>query len=308
MTIIESYVSDLSARLHVSRRSRAALLAEVRDHLTESAEHARAHGATRDQAETNAVAAFGSTALMARQFNAGAGARAMRRAPLVALATGVTVVGGFLAAAVAQPRTPQHATAAMRVTFFLAVLAFQLAVTAGARGALRALAFWRTSAASGPDRALVRRCTITSTAALLSGAVFLTTNFALTAHHSPNAHGAALTAGAVAMALTAIAGLAVAVRLNVNADDNADGIDATHTPPLLQLGETAISLASRHPFLSCSAVAITATAWAMTHAEARDFVGALPWGIGELVAVVGAFVILGPSLAIRTTRHPNRPA
>lgn len=308
MTTIESYLADLSSRLHVSRRSRAALISEVRDHLTESTERACASGAPRVQAEANAIASFGSTTVMARQFNAAAGARAMRRAPFVALTTGATVVGGFLAAAIAQPRTSQQATAPMQVSFFLAVLAFQVAVTAGARGASRAIATWRISAPAGLDRALVRRCTITSTAALVSGAVFLTTNFVLTAQYSPNARGVALATGAVTMAVSSIAGLALALRLNVNADDNNDETDGAHTPQLLQLGETAISLATRHPLVSCSTVTVAATAWAMTNAEAHGFTGALPWGIGEALAVVTAFMILGPSLGIRRARSstPSR--
>ena len=142
MTTIEAYLADLSSRLHVGRRSRAALISEVRDHLTESTERSCASGAPRVQAEANAIETFGSTTLLARQFNAAAGAQAMRRAPFIALTTGATVVGGFLAAAIAQPRTSQRATAPMQVSFFLAVLAFQVAVTAGARGASRALATW----------------------------------------------------------------------------------------------------------------------------------------------------------------------
>ncbi len=308
MTVIESYLADLSSRLHVSRGSRAALVAEVREHLLESAERACANGAARQQAETNAVAAFGSTTLMARQFNAASGARAMRRAPVVALVTGATVVGGFLVAAVARPGTSQQATAPMQVSFFLAILAFQVAVTAGARGASRAFATWRTSAAAGLDRALVRRSTIICTAALLSGAVLLSTNFVLAAHHSPNMRGVALGIGAFTMTVTAIAGLALALHLNINPDDNDDGIDSTHTSSLLQVGETTISLVSRHPLASCTTVTVAATAWAMTHAEAHNFTAALPWGIGEAVAVITTFMILGPSLGLRTTRQNGRLA
>jgi hypothetical protein len=301
MTAIDAYVADLASRLRVGRRTRATLLDEVRDHLTDSAEHAIAAGSTHDRAETDAVDAFGSTALVARQFNAAAGVRAMRRAPLIAIVAGSSVVAGFLAAAIPQPTTTQQATPPMQVTFFFAVLALQVAITAGACGASRVLAVWRSSATSGYHRAFVRRCTIISVAALAGGVMSLIVNFVLDLRQAPHAEGAALAAGAAVMILAAATGLVTALRLQVNAADNDTEAHNAESPRLYRVGEATIAVVHRYPITSCAIVTLAAAAWAMSHAEAPSFLAALPWGIAEALAVVVAFVALGPILGLRPT-------
>jgi hypothetical protein len=304
MTSIDRFVADFAAHLRVGRRRRTAIVEEVRDHLVDAAEaRARRFGEPRDRAEDAAVAAFGSPAVIARRFNAAAGARAMRRAPFVGVLAGAGVVVGFLGAAAPQPHTTHQATAAMQVTFFVGVLAFQVAIVAGVCGAARAAAVWQRSASSAVDRAFVRRCMTVSMLALWIGVLGVTTNFVLHARRSADANGIALAAGAVAMICVATAGLLALVRLDVNPDD-----DDVTTPTdgewsaLLRAGDSVMRVVNRHPMVSCAAATIAATTWAMFQAEAPSVTAALPWGVGEAVTVVAAFVLLGPTLGLRETR------
>jgi len=66
------------------------------------------------------------------------------------------------------PAVPMRATVATQVSFFAAVLAFQVAVVVGVSAVSRALAVWHTSAGHGDDRAFVRRCATILTGALAS--------------------------------------------------------------------------------------------------------------------------------------------
>jgi hypothetical protein len=305
MTTIDRFVADFAAHLRVERRRRTAIVEEVRDHLVDAAEaRARRFGEPRDRAEDAAVAAFGSPAVIARRFNAAAGARAMRRAPFLGVIAGAGVVVAFLAAAVPQPRTTQHATPAMQVTLFVGVLAFQVAIVAGVCGAARAGAVWQRSASSAVDRGFVRRCMTVSMLALWVGVLGVTTNFVLDARRAPDVNGIALAAGAVAMISVATAGLVVLVRLDVNAGDDDDVATPTagEWSALLRAGDSAMRVVNRHPMVSCAAATIAATTWAMFQAEAPSVMAALPWGVGEAVTVVAAFVLLGPTLGLRESR------
>jgi hypothetical protein len=299
MTAIDVFVSDLGARLRFGGRARRSVLDEVRDHLNDSADRSEAAGSTRERAEATAVVVFGSAELLARHFNAAAGARAMRRAPLVALAAGASVVVGFVVAAAPQPRTARPATPTQQVTFFLAVVALQVAITAGFCGGARVLAVWRSAAASGPARAFVRRCILVSMVALVAGVASLALNFVLDARRSSLAHRGALAIGAAVMIVGAAAGLVTARRLRVNASDEDDGVRGAESPPLLRAGDTTITLVHHHPVVACGAVMLAASAWAMSRAEAASVIAALPWGAGEAAAVVLGFVVLGPLLGLR---------
>jgi hypothetical protein len=225
----------------------------------------------------------------------------MRRAPLVALAAGAMVVAAFLAAAVSQPKASQQATVAMQVSFFLGVIAFQVAVLAGACGASRTLATWRTSATSGGDRAFVRRCTIISMTALSAGVLAITTNLILDARQPSHTNGVALAAAVAGMIATVAVGLVTALRLNVNAADEDTAAGGVGAPALFTLGESVIARVHRYPVLSCATVTIAAATWAMSQAETATVAAALPWGISQAVAVVAGFVLLGPALDLR---HP----
>jgi hypothetical protein len=304
MSNIEAYLSDLDSRLAVGHGRRREILEEVRDHLSDSVAAAVGNGVAPDVAEVDAVAAFGAPRDLARQFNAAAGARAMRRAPAIAGVAGVAVVGAFLLAASAQPHSTRPASVTMQVSFFAAVLGFQIALVAGARGASRAAAVWRTSATAGADRELVRRSALVSTGALLVGTLAMATNFFLDARQVSHADAGALAAGGLAMVLAAAAGVVATSRLSVNADD-VDSHTARHTPRALTLGDHAIAHLCRHPVVACAAATSAATFWAMRGSE-TIFPASLWWGISEAVTVIVAFVVLGPSLELRPAQFSRR--
>ena len=60
--------ADELARAGLHRRRRARILAEVRDHLKESARRLRAQGRAADAAQQEAVARFGPPAALARSY------------------------------------------------------------------------------------------------------------------------------------------------------------------------------------------------------------------------------------------------
>jgi hypothetical protein len=301
MTAIDGYLADLGARLRVDRRRRSMLLDEVREHLLDAAHQRMEAGQPGDRAEEAAVQAFGSSAVIARSFNAAAGARAMRRAPIIGFLAGGAVVTALLIVVLTQPRGSEQATPAMQVSFFLGLLAFQVAVVAGGRGASRAAALWRSSASCGADRAFVRRCTVASMVAAGIGALSVAASLVLAARQASPA--LALAAGAAAMVAAAAAGLLLTLRLDVNADDDDPAASGTRSPALLGLGETVIGFACRHPVASCVAAVVAGTTWAMRQAEAASVANALPWGIGEAIAVIAAFLLLGPMLQLRPSRR-----
>ena len=301
MNGIDIYLSELDLLLSADKKSRTAILEEVRDHLLESTERGTDSETSYLEAELEAVTAFGSPHIVARHFNAALGAKAMRRAPKIAFTAGAMVVASFLFAAINQPKGATQATLASQVTFFSAVIAFQFALVAGGCAASRALATWQVSAISGASRSFVRRCTLVSMTALLAGASTMTVNFFFDAQHSKGANGISLAVGALLMVIAAGFGLFGVWRLKVNALDDDPDANAFRTRGLYVFGESAVGCVRRYPASACTIVAIAATAWIMSHAETATLVGSLPWGSAEFASVVAGFLILGPTLGLRST-------
>ena len=303
MTDIDQYLEELAGCLRVGGAERTRILAEVRDHLEDAAAHLDRDGERPEHAVARAVDAFGSPVAIATQFNAAAGARAMRRAPIVVFTAGVAVFGGLLYAGMSQPRprVPTHATLEAQVAFFVAALAFQIAVVAGICAASRALALSRTPAVRGNERAFVRRAALISAAALgVAVAGWVTTlGFVLNTEMHPNT-ASALFAGAVMFSAASLA-IITTYRSRVNGSDDVTGapVDADN---LISLGERALALVRRHPVMSCATVAAVSAWPAMVHAE-TTFTGALPWGVIEAATVVVAFIVLGPTLDLRRPHH-----
>ncbi len=303
MSAIENYVSELALCLRIGHRGNARILAEVRDHLDDATDRRVRSGMDGDEAVAAAIAAFGPPAIIATQMNAEAGTRAMRRAPVVSFTAGVAVFAGLVLAARAQPRPPLpiDASLATQVSFFVAVLAFQVAVVAGVCAASRAVAGARAPIVRGDDRQFVRRAATVSTAALglaaVSWAITLGNGIDRLAH--PDTAAAVL--GVSIMLGAAIVAIGTTCRLRVNSADDTD--DAPADPLLLfNLGEQLVAVVRRHPVSSCAVVAALSVWPAMTHAE-TSFAGALPWGITQAAAVVVAFIVLGPVLELREP-HP----
>jgi len=312
MTEIDRYVGELTSRLNVGARDRARILAEVRDHLDDAIAHRVQCGDRREAAAIAALDAFGSPSLVASQFNAEAGARAMRRAPLVAFAAGLAVVTAFVVAAVTQPRSgsPVSATLLTQIAFFTAVLSFQIAVVAGICAASRALSLWRTAGVRGDDRALVVRCAIISTDALGVAAVGWATTMLFALNRLADPNRPTLVLGGMVMVCAAGVASATTHRLPVNASDHAADAGSSNEAAsgnddgnaLLGLGERAIGVVRLHPVVSCATVAALSVWPAMSHAE-TTVPGALPWGLTQAATVVLGFIVLGPALGLRRS-HP----
>ena len=228
----------------------------------------------------------------------------MRRAPMVVFVAGVAVFGGLLFAARSQPhpRVPTPATLEAQVAFFVAALAFQIAVVAGVCAASRALALSRTPAVESKDRQFVRRAALIATAALAVAAVgwVTTLGFAFETETHPNT-ASVVFAGVVMFSAAAVAIIAT-FRLRMNVSDDVTGVPVA-IDHAMSLGERALALVTRHPAWSCTTVAALSAWAAMAHAE-TTFTGALPWGIIEAATVVGAFILLGPMLDLRRP-HPS---
>ena len=300
MTAIDRYLAELESCLRVGGRDRKRILAEVRDHLddaTSGRERALEH---HEHAIADAVDAFGSPSAIATQFNAEAGSRAMRRAPFVAFTAGIAVFAGLLLAGRTQqrPAVPMNAPLATQVAFFVAVLAFQVAVVAGFCAASRALALWRSPAAR--DRQFVRRCAIISTGSLGVAAAGWAITLVLAFNRVQHPNSAVGLFGAAFMIGGAGAAIVATYRLRVNpSDDLSDAYVDTNV--VLGLGENLIGFVRNHPAASCLTAAALSAWPAMAHAE-TTFTGALPWGLIQAATVVLAFAVLGPELGLCTPR------
>ena len=299
MNAIDKYLAELDSLLNVDRKSRTAILEEVRDHLLESTEKQSAGGISRLQTESNSISTFGSPILIAGHFNAAFGAKAVRRAPVIAIASGLLVVVSFLVVAVNQPKVITQATTELQISFFLAVIAFQVAVIAGVCSASRVMATWRTSATSGSSRLYVRRCTVMSMTALLSGVFAMTANFIFEIIRGSYINKLALILGGISMFVAASVGLLNALRLKVNPDFEDAETSVVPAYIVFSLGDSVLEVVRRFPILSCLFVTSIATAWTMRHTEATTFTGSLPWGIAEAASVVVGFLLLGPTLELR---------
>lgn len=302
MTQIDTYVAELEACLRVGGRARRRILTEVRDHLDDAITDRERLGEDAGDAVRRALDAFGPARALATQLNAETGTRAMRRAPLVAFVAGVAVFAGLLVAGKLQPHpaVPVRAILATQVSFFVAVLAFQVAVVAGICAASRALAVSRIPAACGDDRAFVRRCATISTSALGVAATGWAITLGLALNRLTDPNRAAAVVGGVIMIGAAAAAIATTCRLRVNPSD--DATDAQLDPGgLFGLTERFIELVRHRPVVSCTAAAALSAWPAMAHAE-TTFTGALPWGVIQAATVIAAFVVLGPALGLR---HPH---
>ncbi len=300
--MIADYLAELKARLRVPKRDRARILVEVRDHLDDAVARGRVERLSPELAAERAVREFGPAARIATEFNAVSGTRAMRQATTVALTAGIAVVLGFLVTVRTQPHTrvANSASIGAQVSFFAAVLALQVAVVAGARGASRVLALGRAHTARAADRRLVRRCVMTCTVALGVASVGWASCIGLAATSLAHPNRAALAIGAAFMLGVATIAAVAATKLGVNPSDEATDAQ-TCGGGVLALGERAVDIVRRHQVTACSALAALAALAAMSHAE-TSIAAAIPWGVLQAAAVVFAFVLLGPSLGLRETR------
>ncbi len=304
--MIDDYLASLERHLHVSGSRRTLIVGEVRDHLVDSSADLEARGLPREDAEREAIAAFGRADRLACEFNAQEATSTMRRTPAVIGAAGVAVAVGFVLAATALPH-PNAAPAAgigAQVLFFVAVVAFQCAVVAGARAASLVAACWRAASAPVADRRLVgRAATICAGGLVIASTAWLATMSVRTGEASLVDE-----AGTVAGAVLMVAGTLVAAVFAIRHRAQPLESDANSAPLRAGLiangGERIVDLVVAHPIAACVATLLVASASAMSHAE-TTVLGALPWGVGEAAAVVAGFVLLGPALGLRRRPEPQ---
>lgn len=304
MRQIEQYLEELDHQLIVGQRTRSAILREIRDHLLESSDRIEETGSSRYEAVAHAISSFGTSRAMARQFNAEAGARAMREAPFISLGAGVSVVGAFLVAALNQPHTTSHASLGTQMTFFAGVIFMQVAIVAGLCAAVRAIAIWRSAASSGNNRLLVRRSSVISMNALLVASLFMAANFTLVILQSVNVNETSLICGSLVMVVAAALGLYATFNLRVNGSDEDPSAAIFHPPILFALGDRVLDLVRRYPVVSVVLATAAAFPWALGRAEETSLIASLPWGIAEAFSVIIGFLILGPALGLRSRAIP----
>ena len=121
--------------------------------------------------------------------------------------------------------------------------------------------------------------------------------FALDRLTDPNTF--TLLCGGSIMLIGAGIGIAATYRLRVNPSDEY-GDDTETVDGLFGLGERCIGLVRRHPVVSCTTIAALSIFPAMSHAE-TTLPGALPWGLIQAATVVLGFVVLGPTLRLRSS-------
>jgi hypothetical protein len=296
--MIDRYLADLAACLHVPRHRRRRILDEVRDHLDDSAVSLLSEGLTAAEAEERAIASFGPADVVAAQFNRQEAAAFTRVAPVLMVACGLTVLGGFALATLLQPtgNGPAPAPLLRQIAFFIGVLGAQFAVVAGVRAVSRVAAGWRTPPC-GNDVRLVRRAGAVFVGGLLATVLGWSVALLHVEHVRHDVRLVPLTAGLVAMIAGAVAAAAFVLRRISTAAAPAD--ERPLAPGWLAVGERVIAWCGRRPWLTCGLVTLASSAAAMRHAE-TTLIGALPWGLAEAVAVVAGYVALGPALELRT--------
>ena len=305
MSDIDDYVAELATLLHVPSTRRRRILAEVHDHLDDAVAHQRANDEALTQPggpTASVLADFGQVSTIAAQFNAEAGTAAMRRGPLVALAGGLGVFGGFLLAGTTQPQStsPKDATWLTQLAFFVAVLGFEVALVAGACAAARALAWWKSSVASSSDRDFVRRCSLVSTGALAIAAVSWSVTTALASDRLVRPNSTTLVLGAAVMLVSAGVAVGMVHRLPLNlVDEGPSGSEPAGGA--FTLAERGVGFVRAHPVLCCLVLAGFSAVPAMSHAE-TTLSGSLPWGLAQAASVVVGFLALGPLLGLRPRR------
>ncbi len=299
MNTIDIYLNELDAKLEMSQRHRRVILNEVREHLLDAATREISLGAPANIAEVNAVKAFGSVQQIAEGFNACEGAKATKQAPFITVVSGVLVFSACLAVAWSQPRNSSVASLFQQVTFFISVLAVQVALVSGLCGASRICSRWKSLESSGRDRVYVRRAMLISLRSLALGVVAISSNLLFDAIHNKNSNRMVIALSILVMISVAATGLLKLSRIKINSLFELEESAITPIPRVFTLGETIIGVIKVHPKVSLLCVATVAGLSAMNKAETNTLQQALPWGIAEVIATLLGFYLLGPVLNLR---------
>ncbi len=292
---VEEFLDDLDRHLLVGAQRRQRIRAEIRGHLEDSIASNRDNG---PDAAGQAVARFGRPAEIARQINAEVATASARRTGVIAPLGGAAVAASFLlgARALSSLSVPDHHRLVVQVAFQVATLAAQVALVAGVRLGVLIGDRWRQPTLDRDDLLLVRNCDRVLTGGLIAAA--LGWSIALVVR-GDTFHNPAITACAISgMTLGAII-TAVTLRGRRFGGEVTTDERLPHPSGLWPAtrAERLIELAARHRVVSVGAVALASAAAEMTHAE-TTFLGSIPWGVGEVAAVIAAFLTLRRPLGL----------
>lgn len=149
--LIDSYLNELRFSLSASTADVDDVIAEVADHLQLSVDQLVHAGASQPDAEIQALARFGSPALVARVFaeeakrGGAVSTRLTRRAGLAAMAAPPLMVGGSVGANAAAGEQPGVALSVVAILVAVGLFVFALVglrVRHGGLGLLGRIAFW----------------------------------------------------------------------------------------------------------------------------------------------------------------------
>ena len=303
--MIDTFLEQLGAGLRISRARRERIINEARDHLEVSVEALRRNGLDDDAAVAEAVRRFGAPQELARQFNAQAGTAAMRSRPRVGALAGLLVGVSFIlgARASSHARLSDHAHLLVVIGFQVGIVSAQVALVAGLRLAARVLDRHDSTLASMADRQLVTTSSRLLAGSLSLSAVGLAVALGLVELQSSSTRTSALLAmGGIALGLL-VAGTGM---VRSCAPDRATaGPEETTGRPMsargvFGLAERGVELIAAFPAVFVPLAAVAGGLAAMSHAE-TTVLGAVPWGVGEAVATVVGFAVLGPLLGLRRT-------
>ena len=295
--MIDEYVDEIARRLVMPAGRQARIVAEVRDHLDDAVAELVARGADVHVAEARATHAFGSPPDLANQFNTHVAVGVLRRTPLVMAASGVAVAVAFVFAAISRPaRAPSSAGVLQQVAFFCGVLGMQVAVVAGVRVLARVAARWETTPTAA-DHRLVRRAGFVFSSGLTAAAVAWTVALAASGERS----APCILSCVVMMIVAVVVWSTTTGRLAPTGEDRTIPSGSALGAP-----ERALEWLGGRPRVWCATMAILAAITAMPHAE-TTLSGDLVWGAIQAAAVVVGFIVLGPTLELRSHSRASSP-
>jgi hypothetical protein len=297
MSITDQFLCDLTSALHVGRRYRARVVAEIREHLADATEAHSAAG--RPDPERLAVEAIGTPTVLADRFNTEAATRRLLRGPWWAAGAIAVVAAGVIVPMLGPIRGANMAAPGFaQALFFAAVVAVQVAAVAVCRGACLATVVRRNPHADRLDEKVLNQAMRVSIAATATASTLWVAVLLSAEHRGALAGGRFLVTG-IALLTSGVVGAVVMGRPTWTAVASEPSETDLAPTGSVFFGERAFGFVQQRPFFSTVAAALVAAGFTMWHAE-TTLSGSVPWGIAEIVSVVAGFVLLGSFLGLRS--------
>lgn len=292
--MIEGYIDQLDRELFVGSRQRRRILAEVGDHLHDAADALRRDGHDDREALQLAIARFGAPNEIAERFNRQACVTIARTRTFTSALAGMAIAASFVSGAASISATAQPSMST-RVTFILGAIVGQVALAAGLRLAALVIGSGEMTLTEPRQLRVVERTSKALGVTLPITALLLGVALSSAAGSDPPF---------VAVAGLFIVGLAAALlirspRAISSAMSTATGHLRWSTPS--GAPERVARWIADYSLIVLPILAAVGAAIAMNHAE-TNFAAAVPWGIGEAIAVVAGYVTLGRTLGWRRAR------